>query len=156
MLADKAKELGTYIAGSAYLVRDDDFPDRYFNYGFILSPDGELVYKRAKLQVEPLEPAVVGTCVPHDVWDKWIEVKGGGDPMQALYPVARPGIAAEAADGQDLVVHHVATAREERAAVDHHVDLVGAVLDGLLGSRVRCVGGRSAPRSCTPARAPIR
>lgn len=87
-LGAKARELGVYVAGNAYLVRDDDFPDRYFNFGFILDPHGELVYKRAKLQVEPFEPDVVGTCCPHDVWDRWIEVKGGGDPMQALYPVA--------------------------------------------------------------------
>lgn len=87
-LGAKAKELGVFLAGNAYVVRDDDFPDRYFNYGFIIDPSGELIYKRAKLQVEPFEPDVVGTCCPHDVWDRWIEVKGGGDPMQALYPVA--------------------------------------------------------------------
>jgi len=87
-LAEKAKELNTYLAGNCYVVRDDDFPDRYFNKSFIIDPNGELIYTRTKLQVEPFEPEVVSTCVPHDVWDKWIEVKGNGDPMQALYPVA--------------------------------------------------------------------
>jgi len=87
-LGCKARELGVYLAGNAYLVRDDDFPDRYFNKSFLINPNGELIYERAKLQVEPFEPDVVGTCVPHDVWDRWIEIKGNGDAMQALYPVA--------------------------------------------------------------------
>ena len=87
-LGRKAKELGVYLAGNAYMVRDDDFPDRYFNKSFILDPHGELIHTRTKLQVEPFEPEVVGTCVPHDVWDRSIEVKGDGDPMKALYPVA--------------------------------------------------------------------
>lgn len=87
-LGRKAKELNTYIAANAYVVRDADFPDRYFNKSFIISPKGEVIYQRTKMQVEPFEPEAVGTCVPHDVFDKWIEVKGGGDPMQALYPVA--------------------------------------------------------------------
>jgi predicted amidohydrolase len=88
LLGEKARELKVFIAGNAYMVRDDDFPDRYFNYGFIIDPRGELVYKRAKLQVEPFEPEVVASCMPHDVFDKWVEVKGGGDAMQAFYPVA--------------------------------------------------------------------
>jgi predicted amidohydrolase len=88
LLGEKARELGAFIAGNAYVVRDDDFPDRYFNYGFIIDPSGQLVYKRAKLQVEPFEPEVVASCMPHDVFDKWVEVKGGGDAMQAFYPVA--------------------------------------------------------------------
>lgn len=88
ILAEKARELNTFIAANAFLVRDEDFPDRYFNVAFIIDPAGEIVYRRAKLQIEPLEPEVVGTCCPHDVWDKWIELKGGGDPMKALYPVA--------------------------------------------------------------------
>lgn len=88
VLANKARELGVYVAANAYVVRDDDFPDRYFNYSFIVGPTGELVYKRAKLQVEPLEPEVVSSCMPHDVFDRWVELKGGGDPMKAFYPVA--------------------------------------------------------------------
>lgn len=87
-LGEKARELKTFIAGNAYVVRDEDFPDRYFNRAFIIDPKGEVIYTRTKLQVEPFEPEVVSTCVPHDVWDRWIEVKGGGDAMQALYPVA--------------------------------------------------------------------
>jgi predicted amidohydrolase len=87
LLGEKAREHNAYIAANAYVVRDDDFPDRYFNYGFIVGPSGDVIYKRAKLQVEPFEPEAVASCMPHDVFDKWVEVKGGGDPMQALYPV---------------------------------------------------------------------
>ena len=87
-LGRKARELNTYLAGNAYMIRDDDFPDRYFNKSFLIDPKGELIYTRTKLQVEPFEPEAVGTCVPHDVWDRWIEVKGNGNAMEALYPVA--------------------------------------------------------------------
>jgi beta-ureidopropionase len=87
LLGTKARELNVYIAGNAYIVRDPDFPDRYFNFGFIIAPSGEIIYKRAKLQVEPFEPEVVGTCVPHDVFDKWVELKGKGNALDAFYPV---------------------------------------------------------------------
>lgn len=87
-LGRKAKQLGVYVAANAYVVRDADFPDRYFNKSFIIAPTGEVIYQRTKLQVEPFEPEAVATCVPHDVYDRWIEVKGDGDPMRALYPVA--------------------------------------------------------------------
>lgn len=88
VLAKKARELNVYIAANAYVVRDEDFPDRYFNKSFIIDPGGELIYTRTKLQVEPFESEAVSTCVPHDVWDRWIEVKGNGNLMDALYPVA--------------------------------------------------------------------
>jgi len=88
MLGRKARELNVYLAGNAYMIREDEFPDRYFNKSFLIDPDGELIYTRTKLQVEPFEPEAVGTCVPHDVWDRWIEVKGNGNVMDALYPVA--------------------------------------------------------------------
>jgi len=87
-LGRKAKELNVYIAANAYVVRDADFPDRYFNKSFIIGPKGEIIYTRTKLQVEPFEPESVASCMPHDVWDRWIEVKGNGNIMDALYPVA--------------------------------------------------------------------
>jgi len=87
-LGRKARELNVYLAGNAYVIRDEDFPDRYFNKSFLIDPKGELIYTRTKLQVEPFEPEAVGTCVPHDLWDRWIEIKGNGNMMDALYPVA--------------------------------------------------------------------
>jgi predicted amidohydrolase len=87
-LGKKAKQLNCYIAANAYVIKDDDFPDRYFNKSFIIAPSGEVIYQRTKLQVEPFEPEAVGSCMPHDLFDEWVRVKGGGDPMKALYPVA--------------------------------------------------------------------
>lgn len=92
ILARKARELDLYIAGELYLVRDVDFPDRYFNVGFIIGPTGEVIHRRAKLQVADYEPDTMGTTCPHDVFDDWIRIKGNGDPMEALYPVARTEI----------------------------------------------------------------
>src|SRR6267143_7220101 len=43
--------------------------------------------------------------------------------------------AAGFSDGDYLIVNALVVAREERAAVDHHVDLVRAGADGLLGLR---------------------
>ena len=54
-LADKAKEMNAYIAAELYMVREDDFPDRYFNVGFIISPEGEIVYRRYKATSDAYE-----------------------------------------------------------------------------------------------------
>lgn len=88
-LARAARELGTYVAGELYLVADDDFPDRYFNVAFMLDPNGELVYRRAKATSDGFEGGTLGTTNPHDLWDEWVEKKGGGDALQAIYPVAK-------------------------------------------------------------------
>ena len=32
---------------------------------------------------------MLGNSNPHDVWDEFIEKKGGGDVMEAIFPVAR-------------------------------------------------------------------
>jgi predicted amidohydrolase len=91
-LAKKARELNTYIAAELYMVRDDDFPDRYFNVAFIISPQGELVYKRYKATSDAYEGGMLGNMNPHDVWDEFIEKKGNGNVMDAIFPVARTEI----------------------------------------------------------------
>lgn len=91
-LGRKAKDLGAFIAAELYMVRDDDFPDRYFNVAFIVSPKGEIVYKRYKATSDAYEGGMLGNCNPHDVWDDWIAKKGGGDVMNAIYPVAKTEI----------------------------------------------------------------
>src|SRR3712207_4699943 len=48
LLSEKAQQLNSYIAAELYMVKDDDFPDRYFNVAFIIDPNGEVVYKRYK------------------------------------------------------------------------------------------------------------
>jgi predicted amidohydrolase len=91
-LAKKAKQLDTYIAAELYMVRDDDFPDRYYNVAFIISPQGEIVYKRYKATSDAYEGGMLGNSNPHDVWDEFIEKKGNGDVMEAIFPVARTEI----------------------------------------------------------------
>ncbi len=91
-LAKKAQELNTYIAAELYMVRDDDFPDRYFNVGFIISPAGEVVYKRYKATSDAYEGGMLGNINPHDVWDDFVAKKGDGNAMNAIFPVARTDI----------------------------------------------------------------
>jgi predicted amidohydrolase len=91
-LGRKAKELNAYIAAELYMVRDDDFPDRYYNVAFIVSPKGEVIYKRYKATSDAYEGGMLGNSNPHDVWDEWIEKKGKGNVMEAIYPVARTEI----------------------------------------------------------------
>jgi predicted amidohydrolase len=91
-LGRKAKQLNAYIAAELYMVRDDDFPDRYFNVGFIVSPAGEIVYKRYKATSDAYEGGMLGNSNPHDVWDDFIAKKGKGDVMNAIFPVARTEI----------------------------------------------------------------
>ena len=80
MLAAKAKELDTYII-SQLRVRKPEFPDYYFNVAFIIDPQGEIIHQYHKLQVFVGEPSTV----PHDVWDKWVDLYG--ETMDAFYPV---------------------------------------------------------------------
>lgn len=91
-LGKKARELKTFIAAELYMVRDDDFPDRYFNVAFVIDPSGEVVYKRYKATSDAYEGGMLGNSNPHDVWDDFIEKKGGGDVMEAIFPVARTEI----------------------------------------------------------------
>jgi predicted amidohydrolase len=91
-LGRKAKEIDAYIAAELYMVRDDDFPDRYYNVAFIVSPAGEIIYKRYKATSDAYEGGMLGNSNPHDVWDEWIQKKGKGNVMEAIYPVARTEI----------------------------------------------------------------
>lgn len=88
-LGKAARELDTYIAGELYLVADDDFPDRYFNVAFMIDPQGEVIYRRAKATSDGFEGGTLGTTNPHDLWDEWIQKKGDGRIMDAIYPVAK-------------------------------------------------------------------
>lgn len=91
-LGKKARQLNTYIAAELYMVRDDDFPDRYFNVAFIIDPSGEVIYKRYKATSDAYEGGMLGNMNPHDVWDEFIEKKGNGSVMDAIFPVARTEI----------------------------------------------------------------
>ena len=55
-------------------------------------PAGEVVYKRYKATSDAYEGGMLGNSNPHDVWDEFIEKKGDGDVMDAIFPVARTEI----------------------------------------------------------------
>ena len=58
-----------------------NFPRRFFNAGFVIAPTGEVIHKHYKLQVFAREHSTV----PHDVWDRWVELYG--DNLDAFFPV---------------------------------------------------------------------
>ena len=86
VLAKKAKECGAYICGQLRALEPDIIKDRYFNIGFVIDPNGDVILKHHKLQVFAPERS----CVPHDIWDIWVEKFGTG--LDAFFPVARTDI----------------------------------------------------------------
>ncbi len=46
-IGKKARERGCFIAGNLF-ERDDDWPGRFFNTSFIVSPEGEIILKYRK------------------------------------------------------------------------------------------------------------
>ena len=75
-LCDLAKQVNAYIAGMVWEIMDD-WPDRYWNTAFILSPDGEVILKYHK-HYDP-----TGKTKPGDVFDEYVERYG----ENALFPV---------------------------------------------------------------------
>src|SRR5436190_609154 len=77
-----ARQWDAFVMGQAK-ARHPEFPGRFFNVGFVLSPEGEIVLRHHK--VVPLLP-VEHSVTPHNVWDRWIELYGRN--LDAFYPVA--------------------------------------------------------------------
>jgi predicted amidohydrolase len=92
ILGQKAEQLNAYIAAELLMVRDEDFPGHLFNVAFLVSPQGEVVYKRAKATSDAYEGGALGTTNPHDIFDEWVEKKGKGNVLDAIFPVARTEI----------------------------------------------------------------
>src|SRR3989442_3337392 len=81
-LGDLAREWDAYIMAQAKATHPE-FPDRFFNVGFAIDPDGQIILKHYKLStLYPVEHSVT----PHDVWDRWIELYGR--TLDAFFPVA--------------------------------------------------------------------
>ncbi|MCL4780580.1 MAG: hydrolase [Gammaproteobacteria bacterium] len=78
-----AKLYNTYIIGQCKARWPEVMADRYFNTLFVISPDGKVVHKAAKNHVWCRERS----CVPHDVYDRWVELYGDG--IEAFYPVLK-------------------------------------------------------------------
>jgi predicted amidohydrolase len=81
-LGNLARQWNAFLMAQAK-ARHPEFPGRFFNVGFILNPDGELILRHHK--VAPLLP-VEHSVTPHNVWDRWVELYGRN--LDAFYPVA--------------------------------------------------------------------
>ncbi len=80
-LGEIARDHGAYVMAQAK-ARHEDWPDRFFNVGFILDPKGKVILKHYK--VSPLFPVEHSVC-PHDIYDWWIEKYGR--TLDAFWPV---------------------------------------------------------------------
>lgn len=80
-LGEIAREWGVYIMAQAK-ARHPDFPDRFFNMGFIINDAGEVIHVHHK--TVPLLP-VEHSMTPHDVFDWWIAKYGRN--LAAFWPV---------------------------------------------------------------------
>ncbi len=81
-LGQLAREYNIFIMAQAK-ARHPEIPDRFFNVGFILNPQGEVILKHYK--VSPLFPVEHSVC-PHDIYDWWIARYGRN--LDAFWPVA--------------------------------------------------------------------
>ena len=85
-LGEICREYGVFLMGQAK-ARHPDWPDRYFNVGFVLDDTGALILTHYK--TSPLFPVEHSVC-PHDVYDWWIERYGRN--LDAFWPVADTAI----------------------------------------------------------------
>jgi predicted amidohydrolase len=81
-LGELAKKWNAFMIATAK-ARHPEFPGRFFNCGFVIDPDGEVILRQHK--VVPLLP-VEHSVTPHNVWDRWIELYGR--TLDAFYPIA--------------------------------------------------------------------
>ena len=82
-LSGLAKLYNTYIIGQCKARWPEVMADRYFNTLFVIGPNGKVVHKAAKNHIWCRERS----CVPHDVYDRWVELYGDG--IEAFYPVLK-------------------------------------------------------------------
>jgi predicted amidohydrolase len=79
-LSDLARGLNAFLIAQAKTTHPE-FPERFFNCAFVIDPEGEVIHKHYKMQVFAREHSTV----PHDVWDKWVDLYGEG--LDAFFPV---------------------------------------------------------------------
>ncbi len=81
-----ARKWGVFIMAQAK-ARHPDWPNLFFNVGFVVDPDGAVILKHYKLgALLPCERSVS----PHDIFDWWIEKYGR--TLQAFWPVVDTSI----------------------------------------------------------------
>ena len=73
-LGEKCKQYGFYLAGAAF-EKIDEFPNHFFNTGFIISPEGEVILKYRKvnssnnnLEISSSPIDVMKKCDPKDLF----------------------------------------------------------------------------------------
>ena len=90
VLASYAKTFGVYLMAQMVAKDPDFFPDRIFNIGFILDPNGELILKHYKTSFYQKET----NTAPSDIWDHYLDLYGDDSVklFEALYPVAKTDI----------------------------------------------------------------
>lgn len=79
-LGQLARGLDGFIIAQAK-VSHPEIPERFFNCAFVIDRQGEVIHKHYKMQVFAREHSTV----PHDVWDKWVELYG--ETLDAFFPV---------------------------------------------------------------------
>jgi len=77
-----ARQYDVFVMAQAK-ARHPEVKNRFFNVGFILNPEGEVILQHYK--VSPLFPVEHSVC-PHDIYDWWIERYGRN--LDAFWPVA--------------------------------------------------------------------
>jgi predicted amidohydrolase len=85
-LAEICARYGVFLMATAKALHAE-FPRRFFNVGFVISPEKQILLKHHK--VVPL-PLYEKSLTPHSVWDKWVELYGRN--LDAFYPVADTAI----------------------------------------------------------------
>jgi predicted amidohydrolase len=80
-LGRMARTYDSYIIAQAK-ARHPDWPDRFFNCGFIIDPSGDVILIHYK--VSPLFPVEHSVC-PHDIYDWWVQKYG--NTLDAFWPV---------------------------------------------------------------------
>lgn len=81
-----ARKFGVYVVAQAK-AGHPDFTDRFFNAGFVIDPEGEIVLTHYKLT--PLYP-IEHSVSPHDVFDVWVDRYGRS--LDAFWPVVDTAI----------------------------------------------------------------
>jgi len=77
-----ARQYDVFVMAQAK-ARHPEVKNRFFNVGFIINPEGEVILQHYK--VSPLFPVEHSVC-PHDIYDWWIEKYGRN--LDAFWPVA--------------------------------------------------------------------
>ena len=81
-LGKLARQYDVFVMAQAK-ARHPEVKNRFFNVGFIINPEGEVILQHYK--VSPLFPVEHSVC-PHDIYDWWIEKYGRN--LDAFWPVA--------------------------------------------------------------------